>query len=463
MRRFRSLILASLALLAACELAPRYERPTPAAPPRWPEGAAYAAPQPGAAGLTWRALIGDPKLRSVIEMALANSQDLRAAVANAASARAQYHVQRSQQLPALGASASAFITHGGHDSEEVLTNNYQLTAGLSNFEIDLFGRLRDQTRQSFEAYLATASGTRSTRVMIVAETATAYTTLAADLDHLAISQQTVASAQRSLDLTETLFRSGLTPAGNVESAATVLEQARSDAAAFTTGVAQDRNALERLVGAPVPDNLLPSGLAELDRSTAVAPTGISSAVLLDRPDVLEAEHQLKGANAGIGAARAAFFPAINLTAGPGLASTALSQLFTGGAFNWSVQPSVTAPLLGGSTQCNLQYAMAQRAYDLALYEAAVQSAFREVADGLARQGTIIGQRRAQERLVASAAHAYALAEAQYRAGTDTFVNALVAQRTLYSVRQGQVGVVQADVSNRISLYQALGADASLAS
>jgi multidrug efflux system outer membrane protein len=459
-RAFRVMTLGILMVLAGCDLAPHYARPASSAPERWPRGAAYGPSEPGTPRLPWRALIGDPKLRAVIEEALANNRDLRAAIANVASARAQYHVQRSLQFPAITASGGATLTGDGDHSHD-RSNDYVLTAGISGFEIDLFGRLRDQARQGFEAYLATESGSRATRLTIVAETATAYVTLASDRDHLAVAGQTVSSAQRSLELTQSLFHAGLAPAGDVESATTTLEQARSDLAAYTNQVAQDRNALELLVGAPMPEALFPAGLDALDRSIAVTPAGVSSKILLDRPDVVEAEHQLKSANQAIGAARAAFFPTIDLTAGPGLASAALSALFTGGALTWSVQPSMSLPLFGGPTRGNLEFAKAQRDHDLALYEKAVQSAFTDVADGLARQGTIAGQRQAQDRLVVAATRASAFADARYRAGTGPFLDALVAQRTLYSARQNQIGVVVVDVSNRISLYRALGADASL--
>ncbi|EGD58002.1 putative outer membrane multidrug efflux lipoprotein, OMF family [Novosphingobium nitrogenifigens DSM 19370] len=460
MRRASLALLGLATTLAGCNMAPHYVRPESAAPPQWPQGAAYGPEQAGAAGLPWRTLFTDPRLQHVIELALANNRDLRASLASVASARAQYHVERSYQLPTISGGANASITRG-IKTDQLDSSTYSGTVGMSSFEIDLFGRLKNQTRAAFESYLASQSGYRSARLTLVAETATAYATLASDRDLLSIAQSTLASGTRSLELTQELFRSGLTSAGDVQSAITVVEQARSDIANQTTLVAQDRNALELLVGAPVADDLLPASLSELDGTIGHVPAGVSSDILLQRPDVLQAEHQLQGANASIGEARAAFFPTIKLTSAVGLASSALSSLFTGGALNWNVTPSASVPILGGVTKGNLQYAKAQRDYYLAQYEKTVQSAFRDVADSLARRGTIVDQRGAQARLVAASEKAYTLADEQYRAGTGTFLTALVDQRSLYTARQTQVSTILTDISNRITLYNVLGADPSL--
>ena len=454
----RSYLGLSLAALATgCNLAPHYVRPAAPVPQQFPQGAAYAPAVDQPAGLPWRTLITDAKLRTVIEQALANNRDLRAAVANIASARATYHVARSAQLPTIGADAGATIQRGITSSRNSL-NSYSADVGISSFEIDLFGRLKNLTKADFEQYLATVAGTRSTRITLIGETATAYVTLASDKDLLRVSQQTLASGNRSLELTTALNRSGLASQVDVQEAVTIVAQAQSDIQSYTTIVAQDRNALELLVGAPVADALLPASLAELQNGIAIVPAGLSSTILLQRPDVLQAEHQLIAANANIGAARAAFFPTITLTSAVGLASTALSSLFTGGALNWSAAPSASVPIFGGATKGNLEYAKAQRDYYVAEYEKAVQSAFRNVADALARRGTIDRQIAAQDRLVTASARSYQLSDAQYRAGTDTFLDALTAQRTLYAAQQTQVETGLADLSNRVTLYQAIASD-----
>lgn len=451
------LVLPLLAFVSACDMAPHYIRPLPAAPTQWPTGAAYAPPVDQPAGLPWRTVVSDARLRMLIERALANNRDLRATVATVASVRAQYHVQRSNQLPTITAGADASIQRG-LTSSRASSNSYDANIGISSFEIDLFGRLKNETKQAFETYLASDAGMRSARITLIAETATAYITLASDRSLLAIAQQELKSGQRTLELTQGLHSSGLVAMTDVANAQTVVAQAQSDIENTTTQVAQDRNALQLLVGAPVDDAVLPASLAELDGAIANVPAGLSSTVLLQRPDVLQAEHRLEGANAGIGAARAAFFPKISLTSAIGVASTALSSLFTGSATNWSVAPSLSVPLLGGANKGNLAYAKAQRDYYLAEYEYAVQTAFREVADGLARRGTIDRQRAAQAALVAAADKSYRLADAQYRAGTGALLDALVAQRTLYAARQTEVSTILTDIANRIDLYEYIGSD-----
>jgi outer membrane protein, multidrug efflux system len=449
-------------------MAPKYVRPTAPVPAAWPSGAAYAPEAASQAGMPWRDLIAHEKLRTVIERMLANNRDLRAAVANVAAARAQYRVQRAAQFPTIGGDASVTVAHGGNGAGSAAgvgrSGSYEIysgSIGISGFEIDLFGRLRNQTKAQFEAYLASQSGARSTRLSLVSETATAYATLAADRDLLKVAQDTQASARRTVELTQTLLNAGLGSATDLENARTVLAQAESDLANSTTQVAQDRNALELLVGAPVEDALLPQSLAELDPAIGNVPAGLSSDVLLQRPDVVEAEHSLRGANASIGAARAAFFPQISLTSAVGLASTALSTLFKNDAFNWSVAPAASIPIIGGANRGNLQYAEAQRDLAVAQYEKAVQTAFRDVADGLARRGTIASQRAAQTRLVTAADRAFNLSERQFRAGISPFLDALTAQRTLYAARQSAVAVTLSDIANRITLYAAIGADDTL--
>ena len=465
--RIAAALIAATAL-AGCNLAPHYVRSVADfVPPGWPAGAAYAANAAGRAGMPWRSLVVDAKLRTVIERALANNQDLAQAVANVASARALYRVQKSSQLPTLSADAGATIdravTGGGSSSGGTGTGGsstlFSGSVGISGFELDLFGRQKNLSRAAFETYLGTQSGARNTRFTVVAETATAYLTLVSDRDLLAVSYAQVASSERTVKLNDELHDVGLVSGADPADARTLLAQARADVAQYTTQVAQDRNALELLVGAPVEDALLSASLAALDTGIATVPAGLSSTVLLDRPDVVEAEHQLKSANANVGAARAAFFPTISLTSALGVASSALTSLFSGST--WSASPSASVPILGGTNRGNLDYAKAQVDYYLAAYRKAAQTAYRDVADGLARRGTIARQRAAQADLVAAAQKSYTVSEARYREGTDSFLTALVAQRTLYSARQSAITTDLTDFQNRVTLYQAIGSDDTL--
>ena len=338
------------------------------------------------------------------------------------------------------------------------TQTFAANVGISSFEIDLFGRLKNLSKAAFQQYLATDAGMRSARILLIAETASAYLTFASDRDLLGVAQETFKSGNRSLALTQSLHAAGLVAGTDVADAETVVAQAQSDVEQFTTQLAQDRNALTLLVGTPVTDTQLPTSLGDLDGTVALVPAGLSSTVLLQRPDVVQAEHALEGANANIGAARAAFFPTISLTGILGFASTALGALFTGGALGASGASAATLPILGGANRGNLDYAKAQRDYALAMYRYTIQTAFREVADELARRGTIDTQRAAQARLVAAASTSYRLADEQYRIGTSTFLAALIAQRTLYAAQQTQIAITLADLQNRVALYQFIGAD-----
>ena len=454
MRQPLTAILVGALLLGGCNLAPAYQRPAEIVPPQWPQGPAYPAAADVAAGLTWRTLVADERLRTIVSRALTDNRDLRATVANVEAARAQYRIQRSTLLPTVTGQSGAQL-NGGRPGD---FNSYSANVGFSAFEIDLFGRQRNLRREAFERYLATAEGARSTRITLVAETANAWVTYAADNDLLAVARDTVASASRALQITNELDSAGLISKLDVREAETVLAQAQSDVESSITRLAQDKNALELLAGGSIDVALLPRSLVEIDPTLAVPPAGLASAVLLARPDVVSAEHQLKAANADIGAARAAFFPTISLTAALGLASTALSNLFTGGALGWTVQPGASIPIFGGPVRGNLAYSRAQREVYLNDYERAVQQAFRDVADALARRGTIGAQRAAQRRLVVANQQTLLLASAQYRAGIASFLNTLTAQRSLYVARQNEIITIQADLSNRLTLYSAIGAD-----
>ncbi|WP_322966313.1 efflux transporter outer membrane subunit [Sphingomonas fuzhouensis] len=461
------LLLTGTASLAACGTTAKPVRPiADFVPQQWPAGAAYpAASGTDMVGMTWQALATDAKMRHVIGEALIHNQDLAAAVANVASARAQYRTQRSYQFPTLAATGSASDQGNVLDGNSNTTgsgSSYAAQAGVSSFELDLFGRLHNLSRAAFAQYLATDSGARSTRLSIVAETARAYVALAADRDRLTVAEEQVTSSRRTVTLNQDLHDQGLVSGSDVADSQTVLAQAQSDVASYTTQVAQDRNALELLTGHRLDDTTLPTSLKEIDDGLAVPAAGLSSAVLLSRPDVVEAERQLEATGYNVAAARAAFFPKISLTGALGLASTALSALFSGASSIWSASANASLPILGGTNRGNLDYAIAQRDYYLATYRKAAQTAYREVSDALARRGTIGRQRDAQQLLVASSLRSYRIADARYREGVDSFLTTLVSQRTLYSARQTQLTTILADLNNRITLYQVIGADPSLA-
>jgi multidrug efflux system outer membrane protein len=452
---------AALLLLSACTtLEPAYERPSAPVPAAFPQGSAYGPGTPGAvaaADLPWRAVFLDTRLQGVIEQALANNRDLRIAAANVEQARALYRVQRSAQLPFVDAGASVTTTRssdgqGGASAGE----RYTVDIGVSAFEIDLFGRLRSLSAAALQQFLATEEGARAVRISLIGETANAWLTLAADRELLRIARATQSAAEQSVTLNRQRLQGGVASQLEVSQAETVFQRARADAAAFETQVAQDRNALELLVGAPVADTQLPDRL-EPGLVVADLPVGIGSEVLLRRPDVLQAENQLRAANANIGAARAAFYPRLSLTGSGGFASTALSSLLTGNAFTYALGPAVGLPIFdGGANRANLALSQAQRDAAVAQYERTIQVAFREVADALARRGTISEQVEATRSLADAAATGARLADARYREGIESFLASLEAQRTSYAAQQSLVGAELARQSNTVTVYRTLG-------
>ena len=463
----RVVALLTLGTLGACSMDPHYVRPTPPVPASWPQGDAYLrqseAPLPG---VNYRDIFRDARLQALIEQALANNQDLRQALANIQAARALYRVQHSELFPAVDASGGTTIrrsstqngTSNGSGNDKTVTT-YDVQAGTTAWEIDLFGRLRSLNRSAFNQYLATDAAARATRLTLVANIADAWLTLAADRSLLQIAEDTEKSAQTSVKLTQARLDGGVAPRTDLRQAQTILATAQADRARQTTLVAQDINALQLLVGAPLADAMLPGAIEDADNQLGELPAGLDSGILLRRPDVVEAEYQLRAANARIGAARAAFFPRISLTAVAGFASTALSNLFTGGAFSWTVAPSATLPIFdGGANAGNLAYAKAQREAYLAAYQKTIQTAFREVSDALARRGTIEAEMRADQLNVTAAEDTLTLGMARYRQGIDPYLNTLDAQRTFYAARQRVADIRLTRARNLVDLYQALGGD-----
>jgi multidrug efflux system outer membrane protein len=372
-------------------------------------------------------------------------------------------VTRADRLPTASLSGSATYTDnasqvaaaGAAPGSDV--ESYSADLGVSAFEIDLFGRVRNLSESALQQYLATQEGQRSTRISLIAEIATAWLTLAADQDQLRLSRQTLDSYAETLSLTQAQFRLGTASELEARQADVQYQSARNDVAVLETTVAKDRNALELLVGAPVAADLLPEGLSDAGATLAELPTGVSSEVLLARPDVLQAEHQLRGENADIGAARAALFPTISLTASYGSASSALSDLFSDGSYAYSVTPGVSLPIFdAGRRLGNVRLAEANAQAAVATYEKAIQTAFSEVANALAQRGTITEQVSAQTARAESARAAAKISEARYRVGVSSFLTALDAQRTAYSAEQQLLNTRLSRETNLVELYRTLG-------
>ena len=334
---------------------------------------------------------------------------------------------------------------------------YSAQIGISAFEIDLFGRVRNLSEAALQTYFATEEAQRAARISLIAEIANAWLSYGAAQDQLRIAEKTLVTYQETRDLTQAQFRIGVASELEASQAEAQYQAARTDIATLRTQLAQTRNALELLAGAPVADDLLPQGLPDDGATLKSLPTGLSSSVLLRRPDVLGAERQLRAQNANIGAARAALFPTISLTATYGTASTALSGLFGSGTFAYNVSPGISLPIFDmGRRQANVRAAQADQQAALAAYEGAIQSAFREVSDALAQRGTIGEQVDGQARRAEAARKAATLSEARYRVGVSSFLQVLDAQRTAYAADQLLVQTRLAEQTNGIELYRSLG-------
>jgi multidrug efflux system outer membrane protein len=450
----RSISVVAMMLAGCTTMEPKYARPEAAIPASWPVGDAYLKQSEAALpAVTYAQIFRDPRLQALIGQALANNQDLKLAAANIAAARAQYRIQRAALLPQINASAGATA------SNVASARGYSVNVGMPSFELDLFGRIRSLTHAQLDRYFATESAARATRLALVGDIATGWLTYAADASLLKIAQDTVSSGEKTVQLTQLRLNGGIAPKTDLLQAQQILETAQADEAQERTAVAQDVNALRLLVGAEIAPSLLPASIDEAASNIAELPAGVSSEILLRRPDVVEAEYQLRASNADIGAARAALFPRISLTGLLGFATKALASLFTGGAFAWSGGLGASYSIFqGGAGHANVRLSEAQRDAALATYQKSIQTAFREVADALARRGTIDDQLGALTRDEQAASETYRLEQARYQEGIDPFLSTLVAQRSYYAAQQLVVAIRFTAAANLATLYTTLGGD-----
>lgn len=459
MKGVRTLLLAGALILAGCSLAPKTVLPAPPVPQSWPVDDAYLLQSEAALPiLSYKSVFTDPRLQALADQALANNRDLRVAYANVAAARAQARITRAGQFPEIGVSAGAGYSDSGSGNG---SGDFSLRGGVTAFEIDLFGRLANATEADRNRALATEAASRTVRVALIADLAEAWATYGADRDLLAIARDTAANARENVRLTRARLDGGVAPRTDLRQAEQILATAEDAIAAQTSALAQDENLIRLLVGGDVDRTLLPASLTEVTPAIAPLPAGVSSQILLRRPDVIEAEYGLRAANADIGVARARLFPSISLTGLLGFASDALGGLFDGGAFNWSAGGDATATIFdAGGRRAGVDVSKAQRDAALAGYEGAIQTAFREVADALAVQGTIAERVRAAAANSEAAADTATLTDARYKGGVDSFLSSLDAQRSLYAARRGEIGTQLLLVQTRIALFRALGGDSN---
>ena len=457
---------AFLCLVGCSTMAPTYKQPAAPVSSTWPNGPAYKEVQAGVgekavADIAWQEFFVDPQLRKLIALALENNRDLRVAALNIERSQALYQIQRADLLPKLDASAGASFqrvpeTLSG-TGRAMTTEQYSVGLGVASYELDLFGRVRSLKDQALEQYLATEQAQRSVQISLVSQVATTYLALAADRERLQLAKETLKSQQSSYQLTRSRYEAGVSSALDLHQAQTSVDTARVDIARFTTLMAQDENALILVVGSPIPPDLLPQSLSETVTSLKDITPGLPSDVLLTRPDILQAEGQLKGVNANIGAARAAFFPRITLVSSIGFGSDDLAGLFKSGSFAWKFAPQITLPIFdGGSNRANLKVAEVDRDIAVAQYEKAIQTAFREVADALVQRGTIDDQMAAQQSLTNATAESYRLSNARYEKGVDSYLTVLDSQRSLYGAQQNLINTRLIRLSNLVTLYKVLG-------
>lgn len=473
---------AALLLAAGCTLAPRYERPAapvaaafPVATPTGLEPAAAtstaaAAPAAPAADLGWRDVFGDERLRALVALALRNNRDLRVAALNVEQVQAQYRIQRGALLPAVTASGVVAVQQLAADQSSGLKQGpaaaVYTVGGALSYELDFFGRLRSLSSAALEQYLATDEARRSAQIALVAQVATQYLTERALDDQVALARKTLDTVETSLQLTRRTYEAGRSSELDLRTAESQVLTARFNLSAQQQLRDRAANALVLLVGQPLPEGLPPPTPLDAQALLAELPAGLPSEALLRRPDVAAAEHQLVAANALVGAARAAFFPSITLTAGAGTStmdvftsgpSPALSGLFGSGSYYWNFIPRIDVPIFrGGALKASLDVAQVRKSIQVAQYERTIQVAFREVADALVSRAALETQLDAQQRRVEAERRRYELSDLRYRKGVDSYLVLLTAQRDLYAAEQQLIQSRLARLTNLVDLYRALG-------
>lgn len=466
-----ALISCSLSLTACINLAPFFS------PPEAPVPATYGTVDNGQKALTelgWQTFITDKRLQQVVDLSLKNNRDLRVASLNIEKARAQYQVQRADLFPTVAATLSETASKGlsnvgnngnvsagtvaaSNNNSGNVSHVYRATVGFSAYELDLFGRIRNLNAQALQTFYSQEENRKSTQISLVAEVATAWLTLAADKRRLEIAQQTLKSQQNTYEINQKMFELGVANALTLRQLQTSVDNARVAVATYNIQIKQDINALNLLAGSMVPSTLLPDSALSSVALTTALPRGVTSKTLQQRPDVRAAEHLLEGANANIGALRAAFFPTISLTTTIGTASTELDGLFGPGSRIWTFVPQISLPIFNaGRNRSNLEIGEKNQQILLAQYEKTVQTAFREVADVLVQREGLQAQLEAQQSLNGAAAEAFRLADARFKNGVDSYLVVLDAQRTLYTAEQTLVTLQLSDAASQLTLYKVLG-------
>ncbi len=456
-----TIMLGLAVLLGGCSLAPEYTRPEPPIPSRLPHDQAKRETAPAQeesvpAEMGWREFFPDERLQRVIELALEDNRDLRVAALNIDRARALYRIQRSEELPTVGATAGGSRQEIVFGNQSLTMEQYTVGLGVTSWELDIFGRIRSLKEAALQQFFATRYARSAVQISLVAAVAESYMGLAADTESLDLARSILEATTKNFELIQRSYQLGVASELDLRQAQSQMEAARRAMEANEARVATDRHALDLLVGASVPEDLVPESLASV-RPPRDLSAGLSSEVLLQRPDILMAESRLKAMNANIGAARAAFFPRIALTGGVGTISSELSGLFDTGTGTWNLAAQVALPIFtGGANRANLEAAEADRDIAVARYEKAIQEAFREVSDALSLRQSLDSQLRSQQALTNALARSYSLSETRYKQGIDGYLGVLISQQSLDGARQGLVRIRLARLVNLVELYKVLG-------
>jgi len=451
MRKPLSFWLVGTLLLSGCAMIPKYARPIAPLAAQYP--GVQAANVSAAAVLSWTNYFADERLKQLIDLALTNNCDFQVAVLNVEQSRAQYRITRSSSLPTVDASGSFQKSH----ANAATSDQWSASLGSTAYEVDLFGRVRSLNRQALEKYFATVEGKRSAQVSLVAEVAKEYFTLRQTEEQIALAKQTLQTVRDSYGLNKATFNAGASSELDLRTAEGQVQTAKINLLGFERDRAQAENDLVLLIGQPMPANLPPARSFNDTNLLADIHAGLPSELLLHRPDILEAEHTLKAANANIGAARAAFFPTITMTASVGSTSAELEKLFGGGTGVWSFSPQITVPIFtAGQNLASLDAAKISKRIEVQNYRKAIETAFREVADALVTSRSYTQQIGEESLLVAAQQRRFELANLRYRQGEDTYLNVLSSQQDRYSAQQNLLQARFGQLTSRISLYKAVG-------
>ena len=446
-------LVLALALSGCMSLAPKFERPAAPVAAAFADAPVSAADAKAASAIAWQTYFADARLNQLINLALVNNRDLRVAILNIEQARAAYQIRRADILPSVSLAASGSRTPGANDS---ITSVYSVGLGVSAYELDLFGRVRNLSDAALAQFLATAEARNSTQISLISSVANTYLSLLADEELLELTRQTLAGREESLRLIQLKYDNGVVSKLDLQQGVSLVETARVVLAQQLRQRAQDANLLIQLVGQPLPATL-PASRTLAQTELGELPAGLPSDLLAVRPDIRAAEQQLVAANANIGAARANFFPRISLTASAGTASGELSGLFKGGSFGWTFAPQAILPIFDyGRNKANLTSARVGADIAVANYEKAIQVAFREVSDGLAGQATFAEQLRAQRRVADAEADRFSLSDLRYKSGASSYLELLDAQRALFDAQRSAISANLLRLQNQVTLYRVLG-------